>query len=249
MLRIRIVSASVVTALALALTAGAATAQTVTNSSVGKPLSLLAGLLPSHAIKQQHESKAHHARVAVHHSKVAHRKFAAKTTTAAAAAPTPADVAPPSRVAEAPTPAQVVNLDNIWPTQAQGITANTTANTPPAGVTPAPDTTPVTAADALGENAIMVNGQTVQIAAPDEVNAIDLAADKTKAASSADQANAAPAAQTVLTARAHADAEPNDSPVGSASWIAQVLAALGGALAAGSVAWFLIGSGPQRMYG
>ena len=37
--------------------------------------------------------------------------------------------------------------------------------------------------------------------------------------------------------------------MGSASWIAQVLAALGGAVAAGTVAWFLIGGGPQRMYG
>lgn len=40
------------------------------------------------------------------------------------------------------------------------------------------------------------------------------------------------------------------SPVGSASWIAQVVAALGGAMAAATVAWFLIGAGPQvRDYG
>ena len=39
------------------------------------------------------------------------------------------------------------------------------------------------------------------------------------------------------------------SDVGSTSWIMQVLAALGGAVAAGSVAWFLIGSTPQRTYG
>jgi len=39
------------------------------------------------------------------------------------------------------------------------------------------------------------------------------------------------------------------SAVGSASWIAQVLAALGGAIAAGTVAWFLIGAGPVRTYG
>jgi hypothetical protein len=38
-------------------------------------------------------------------------------------------------------------------------------------------------------------------------------------------------------------------PVGSASWIAQVLAALGGAVTAGAVAWFLIGGGPARTYG
>jgi hypothetical protein len=39
------------------------------------------------------------------------------------------------------------------------------------------------------------------------------------------------------------------SAVGSASWIAQVLAALGGAIAAGTVAWFLIGAGPVGSYG
>ena len=48
-----------------------------------------------------------------------------------------------------------------------------------------------------------------------------------------------------VVAAAHED----KNPVGSASWIAQVLAALGGAIAAGSVAWFLIGASPQRMYG
>ena len=39
------------------------------------------------------------------------------------------------------------------------------------------------------------------------------------------------------------------SPVGSPGWIAQVMAALAGAVAAGSLAWFLIGSAPQRTYG
>ncbi len=48
---------------------------------------------------------------------------------------------------------------------------------------------------------------------------------------------------------APADARAGAGPVGSASWIAQVLAALGGAVAAGAVAWFLIGSGPLRTYG
>jgi hypothetical protein len=39
------------------------------------------------------------------------------------------------------------------------------------------------------------------------------------------------------------------SAVGSASWIAQLLAALGGAIAAGAVAWFLIRPAPERHYG
>jgi hypothetical protein len=37
--------------------------------------------------------------------------------------------------------------------------------------------------------------------------------------------------------------------VGSTGWILQVMAALGGAVAAGSAAWFLIGSTPQRTFG
>ena len=41
--------------------------------------------------------------------------------------------------------------------------------------------------------------------------------------------------------------QPNE--VGSTSWILQVLAALGGAVTAGTVAWFLIGGTPQRTYG
>jgi hypothetical protein len=45
-------------------------------------------------------------------------------------------------------------------------------------------------------------------------------------------------------------AAPNSSTIGSASWVAQVLAALGGAMAAGTLAWFLIGGGPPaRDYG
>jgi hypothetical protein len=240
MLRIRIVSAGVVAALAVALAASAATAQTTTNSPVGKPLSLLAGLLPSQAIKQQHEKKTHQAKVAVHHVKAAHKKLAARTSRKPVAPP--AETTAPSQVADAPapTPAQIVNLDNIWPIPAPNTPANTA---PSADATSATNAAP--RSDALSETALVVNGQTVQIAAPDEVNAIDLAADDnaTKPAAT----NAAPSAQTVLTT--HADADPNDNPVGSASWIAQVLAALGGAAAAGTVAWFLIGSGPQRMYG
>jgi hypothetical protein len=45
------------------------------------------------------------------------------------------------------------------------------------------------------------------------------------------------------------DSEQGGSKVGSAGWTAQVMAALGGAVAAGAVAWFLIGAGPQRTYG
>lgn len=53
-----------------------------------------------------------------------------------------------------------------------------------------------------------------------------------------------PAAHALVSATA----QPR-SPVGSASWIAHLLAALGGALTAGVVAWFLIRPTPERTYG
>jgi hypothetical protein len=46
---------------------------------------------------------------------------------------------------------------------------------------------------------------------------------------------------------AQADAAQPKSPIGSAFWIMQIMAALGGAAAAGSAAWFLIGSASSRI--
>ncbi len=94
-----------------------------------------------------------------------------------------------------------------------------------------------------------MNGQSVEIASPDYLNDIDrTAGDRLPAASApaqSDIADAAPVSQAVFAAPAHKEG----SRVGSASWIAQMLAAIGGALAAGTVAWFLIGTGPVRIYG
>jgi hypothetical protein len=92
----------------------------------------------------------------------------------------------------------------------------------------------------------VVGGQTVDVATPDQANAIDLAADdRHDSAVSDDRTNPDPPAQRVLAAPVHKD----ESPVGSASWVAQVLAAFGGAVTAGVVAWLLIGRSPQRTYG
>jgi hypothetical protein len=59
-----------------------------------------------------------------------------------------------------------------------------------------------------------------------------------------------PAAVAALAAEmdsAKAEAAPPKSSIGSASWIMQIMAALGGAAAAGSAAWFLIGSASPRI--
>ncbi len=129
--------------------------------------------------------------------------------------------------------------ENVWPQPDRTTPVNTAATEQAAA--PAPDDPPL--------SAIVVNGQTVKIASPDDVNDIDLAADDRNAAPAApapsDRAGMVPEAVPVVATATRADA----NTVGSASWIAQVLAALGGAIAAASVAWFLIGTGPQRMYG
>lgn len=125
--------------------------------------------------------------------------------------------------------------------------APTVADAAPAGATSSP--APMAFASAAsGPSEFVVGGQTVQVVSPDGANDMDLAADAPTAATAADTndvAKAEPVKQSALAAQA----PDGSTPVGSATWIAQVLAALGGAVAAGSVAWFLIGSAPQRSYG
>jgi hypothetical protein len=99
----------------------------------------------------------------------------------------------------------------------------------------------------------VVGGQEVRVASPDDVNEIDLAANNATASPSApaaDSGEVSPKADSVSVAVAQQrQVSQEHSPIGSPSWIMQVVAALGGAVAAGSVAWFLIGSAPQRTYG
>ncbi len=123
--------------------------------------------------------------------------------------------------------------------------------------------------------ALVVDGHTVQIASPDDANAIDLTADTTNDSAAAPLSNtaAAPVNNTAVATVSNApvsnpmtvaatttdsdtasepvavdEAQPEETPPAGSSWAAQILAALGGAAAAASVAWFLIGSAPQRTY-
>jgi hypothetical protein len=133
---------------------------------------------------------------------------------------------------------------------------------------------PAPAAAEAQVSELVVGGHTVQIASPDQVNAIDLAADadqqdqkaapgktadaqtppnamttqnedaddpQTTDGDGADAADAQAAPRQVVAFAREADGASHHS-----SWLAELLATLGGALAAGSVAWFLIGSAPQR---
>ena len=86
------------------------------------------------------------------------------------------------------------------------------------------------------------------IAAPDadvSVNAASPTVAAAKAPSMRDIADMTPKSNSANVAVG----QRQRSEVGSVSWILEVLAALGGAVTAGSVAWFLIGSSPQRTYG
>jgi hypothetical protein len=76
------------------------------------------------------------------------------------------------------------------------------------------------------------------------------ASEAAPAASAAPSGSVPPAAVAALAAEmdsAKAEVAPPKSTIGSASWIMQIMAALGGAAAAGSAAWFLIGSASPRI--
>ena len=239
--------------MAMALALGGARAQTAPSEPVGKPLALLAGLRPPH------ESKAHEAKASAH-AKAAHRsgqrtaakkthgKFAKRVTaersrhaalkrhehrerSVAAAAPAemPPVVLQPAPAATSAPPAGERRTAEPPASAATAMSAELAVSPPP--VTTATSDSPTASAEAA-------DGRTGQADTPDQVNSRDLAAPTT-------HANAETASQPAVAAPVHRDT----SRVGSASWIAQVLAAFGGAVAAGAVAWFLIGGGPVRTYG
>ncbi|HUZ32034.1 MAG TPA: hypothetical protein VMV19_08015 [Xanthobacteraceae bacterium] len=254
MLRTRIAAVAAAALFFVATTAiTAATAQTATSQPTGKPLQLLKIIeKPSKTTAKSHAKAV--ARYAVgRSSKVAarpkkhahlaalrrHRPQLPVKTAAATPTPTPTPV---------PTPAPVP--DGVWPTANPAMATEITASTPAAQPAPA----------APDPSEVMVAGQTVKVASPDEVNEIDLGANRA-APQTSDAAPVSVAAGTppheTSDATPQTDAvkafavaqtqQPNE--VGSASWILQVLAALGGAVTAGTVAWFLIGGTPQRTYG
>lgn len=226
-----------------------AVAQTATTDAPGKPLQLL------RIIEAPARPKAvAHNRIyaALHRGATAARNLKRHTVVAEAkveqSEPTVQDASPPG-----------VSVED--------------ADTAPPTTFAAADPAPAPSAPAIG--ALVVGNQLVGVASQADVNALDLAADKTGAASAnASPANAtpvdaapsnkaaalsAPAVAVVSDTTSKADffkvaaATPVSQAaalaVGSPGWIAQVMAALAGAVAAGTIAWFLIGSAPQRTYG
>lgn len=248
-----IVGASLGAAMMTAMAATIAAAQTAPSETAAPAPVVLAGLQPPHDSKthstkthqtkkheaSNHAGKAHAAKTheaKTHVGKVAHAK-AVGNKHHVAAGEHPVDNA--RQAAQQP--------DGGDAAVAADALAAPPAPSPPAATAAAPPT-PTPAEATL--RALVVNGETVAIDPPDQINEIDRTADN-----NAPAANAAPAPQSggdgAATAKAAlvAPVKADASPVGSVSWIAQVLAALGGAIAAGAVAWFLIGGGPQRSYG
>ena len=241
------------TVLASGLCAGSAAAQTAMPEPVGRPLQLLQLTRPGKSEATPHtrlaakpaakpDTKPHvsfrkkprpHSQVAEHKRPQHH-------------APAPDMGAPPAQTAAAPA-AQSVSPPAPAPAPIEA--AATAAATPPAPPPALP--TP---------SELVVGGHAVQVVSPDEANEIDLAANNASAPANDDPlynlAAVTPAAASEAATPDTAASAPSadsakatqpKSGVGSTSWFMQVMAALGGAVAAGSAAWFLIGSASPRI--
>ncbi len=251
---IRIAAAGAAMLLLSGLTASGATAQTATDQAPGGPLQLLhwlrVGSQTNKPTTKPHAKTAERKTVRTAAAFTKHRRIRMAT-------------------AEATLPA------TTWPAVNPDAPPETTITT----TTLAPATQPALRPGVPVPNELVVAGQTVQLASPDEVNELDIAANDTQPPASnvgpTDTASPVPAMNEAAKASSKSDSliaapqQPSASrvssqissqvssqasnhsgnQVGTASWIAQVLAALGGAVAAGSAAWFLIGVTPQRTYG
>jgi hypothetical protein len=121
-------------------------------------------------------------------------------------------------------------IAQVTPPSAEQVTPRIVAQIPP------PSTEHVTPANP------------VQVAQVDTVSPVDVAPDHPYDAVNTTKASS-PAPSGPIQQVMVATAEPrNPNPVGSPIWIAHVLAALGGAMAAAAVAWALINPLPVRSY-
>jgi hypothetical protein len=256
MLSLRGVTAGAVLLLASSAAIEGAVAQTATTDAPGKPLQLLRIIERPARPKAAPHNRIHAAlhRVAAVRSARRHTVVAEAKTEQSA--PTAQDAMPS------------VSADD----------ADTAAPTSFAAAEPAAQAAPSPGAPVMGP--LVVGNQTVEVASQTDVNALDLAADKTAdAPANASPVNTKPddaaptdkmAAMSVPVAAVVSDTasksdsikadfaapapeaaktEATKAAVGSPGWIAQIMAALAGAVAAGSIAWFLIGAAPQRTYG
>jgi hypothetical protein len=251
MLSHRIIGAS---AVLLAAMLGSAAAQDQT--SAGKPLQLLPYAhrearhetkAPIHPHVRRAEKLAKHAPAKRH---IARKAVAKPHRVIAAVHPNRADeLAPAHALVFAPERAEPVPAapqHTVWPAVNSAKPGSIMVPAPPA-VPQNVKTEPVIS-DA--PNSIATDGKVAQGALPPVGNAPPVAADPHPAAAALAPALApapgnsaaaapAPAVRAMMASPAAADSDAK-SPIGSAPWLLQALAALGGALTAGAVAWFLI---------
>jgi hypothetical protein len=267
---LRIVTTS---AVFLTLAAGSASAQTATTTAPGKPLPLLqifqkneestAAVTPHHRARYARR-RATRTRVANHTSGATRHAY---MEVQPSPEPAQSETTQPTTIQAAAATAAPAN---IWPTPdftlpgTEGLTATPAAAplvvNPPAGpiaaspnevlaaayhtvqATPqaVPQVTPPSTAQMTPPN-------TVRVAQATMVNSTDAVADPPHEAANVAKASVIPTGPVQHAMVATVEPQ-NPNPVGSPIWIVQVLAALGGAIAAGGVAWFLINPLPARRY-
>jgi len=244
MLRIRIVTIGAVFAFAVTGTA----AQSAASGSPGKPLPLLQFV--GHKTKPAPVAHTHRpakiAKRATAKTRIVKRRVGNPHHVLAAAQHHPI----PALAAEAPTPApaqtaSVAAPANVWPVADSGlpgaVIGGSNSFTPGTAAPAAVTTEKVVESDPDG---IVTGAQSGAPLAPKAVSPVKLTA-AGEAAKTAAPAAANPP-PPVSRAMLVAPLARGSDPIGSASWIAQVLAALGGAIAAGAVAWFLIKPTPEQ---
>ena len=238
-----------------------AVAQTATTDTPGKPLQLLriieAPARPDASARPR--AVAHNRIHAALHRAVAMRNLRRHTVVAEAkveqSVPTVQDAAPPTVSMEdtdtaapatfaaadpAPTPSPPVMGPLIVGQQLVDVASQADVNALDVGA----DKTGTGSANAAPASATSDDtARTDKVA--DKVAALSTPAVAvvSATASKSDSIKAAAAASIPAPQQAAATA------VGSPGWIAQVMAALAGAVAAGAIAWFLIGSAPRQSYG
>ncbi len=240
--RIRIATAGASILFFLAVMLGSAAAQSATGP-VGKPLPLLQFT--------EHRGKAKlapHPKLA---AVIAKRKkpFLSRERIARHVVARPRRAIMEARRVPAPAAAAAVPVasaampQNIWPTADAAAAPAAMPTLTPDQSPPAVTTEPTVNTD---PDQIVTGGHSVPAALPNER---DQAAPPPAPAKTAAVASAAPAPVVhAMVVTAEPQNTGPESPIGSASWIAHVLAALGGAIAAGAAAWFLIRPASERSY-
>jgi hypothetical protein len=254
MLSLRIVAGGAVFLLVSAAAVGGVAAQTETTETPGKPLELLriieAPERPT-AVAHSRIHTATHRWIAARkrHSfiaKVQPSKPTVQDMAASTLRPEDADMAAPASVATADQASQPVPPPGdpaMGPLVVGNQTVDVASQSDLNALDLAADAAAKESANAPQSNALLENTKPNDAAPGDTTAAVPAPAVAvvSDVASKSDSIKAAPASAPQPQAAA--------SAVGSPSWIAQVMAAAAGAVAAGSLAWFLIGSAPQRTYG